>query len=198
MTLPLNNPDYKEFEEKIRKLQFMLNSNEVKKRMGKLLKDIIYRRVKSGKGVTSEIAENPEHQKLKELSKSYIKMRQTATGTHYTAKKAPKSKQKKITAIYRKERKGAPIKTGEFFSPGRSNATFTGQMLNSMRDIATLKGFKIYIPPTKRNGSKLTNAQVYKFFSKDRPFFAVTPGEMRILQNEFDKIVQEKIKVIFN
>ncbi len=193
-----SNPDYKEFEEKIRKLEFMLNSNEVKKRMGKFLKEIIYRRVKSGKGVTSETAENPEHVKLKPLSKRYIKMRETATGTHYSAKQAPRSKRKKITAVYRKQRTGKVIQTGEFFAPGRSNATLTGQMLNSMRDIVTLKGFKIYIPATKRNGSKLTNAQVYEFFSKDRPFFAITPGEMRILQNEFNKIVQEKIQVIFN
>lgn len=198
MNSSAQNPDLKIFEDKLKQLKFELQSGEVKNRMGRLLKDIIYRRVKSGKGVTSESADSPDQEKLKKLSKKYITMREGIGGTHYKIKAAPKEKRKTITAIYRRERNNKEsIKTGEFFSPSRSNLTLTGQLLNSITEGTTLDGFKIFIPNTTRNGSKLTNAQVYEYVKKDRPFFALTDGEFRILKNEFESILKQKIEVIF-
>lgn len=190
----------KELEEKLNQLKFSLQSSEVKNRMSKLLRDIVYRRVKSGKGVTSEDAESPTHTKLKALSQSYITFRQGVAGTHATIK--TKKGKKKRVALPKEAREFSKefLKgmTGEFFDAKRSNLTMTGQLLDSIAEENTLDGIRIYIPNTVRKNSKLTNLQIYGYVTKERPFFALTDGEYRILQNEYEKIVQEKIKVIFN
>lgn len=219
MNTPLKHPDVAELEEKIKRLKFALQSSDVKMYMGRFLKDIIYRRVKSGKGVTSEKSSSPSQQKLKALSKSYIAyrngemtFRRGRSGKAYPVFNKPQAILE-VGKEVKSGKKGAHVKIkvshynsqsafkkpdlGEFGAPARSNLTLSGQMLSSITEATTLDGFRIFIPNTARNGSKLTNAKVYEYVSKERPFFALTNGEFRILQNEFEKIVEQKIQVIF-
>lgn len=219
MSSTQKNPDVIELEEKIKRLKFALQSSDVRMYMGRFLREIIYRRVKSGKGVSSESAESPSLEKLKPLSKSYIAyrkgemtFRRNRAGKSYpvynkqqailevgkTVKSGKKGAHVKIrVASYNSQNQFKKPVLGEFGAPERSNLTLTGQLLNSITEATTLDGFRIYIPNTTRNGSKLTNAKVYEYVSKARPFFALSNGEFRILQNEFEKIVEQKIQVIF-
>lgn len=126
--------------------------------IGNTVKDIIYKRVKSGSGVNKGNKE-----KLKPLSQSYIE--------------------------YRKKNKPQ----GKFASPTRSNLTNTGQMLDnfeiSVEGLTTL----VTIASNGRTDSKLTNAMVAEFVSKERPFMDLSQSEMRLLISLISKEIKKRL-----
>lgn len=138
-----------------------------------MTRQIIYDRVKIGKGIDSE--ENPSNlRSLKPLSRRYVEYRKKIVG-----------------------------KLGRFGSPGRSNLTLTGQMLESMVGKANKKGIIISIPKTRRrklrpSDQSLTNDDVYEFVRKLRPFLALSKGETRIIEQEHlkraERILKQKLK----
>ena len=103
--------------------------------------------------------------------------------------------------VYNEKLKITAPKLGEFGRPEKSNATLSGQMLNAMTFDAGGDGFRIFIADTprkkthpKRNDNKLTNKEVAEHYFRDRPGMALTDGEVRILKQECEKIISEKIK----
>ena len=149
------------------------------KQIGKIAKEIIYKRVKSGYGVDSERSGSPKKKRLKPLSDSYKAYRRgdiefrTVDGRVIPF---PGDRRNKVT--------------GKFGKPGKSNLTFSGEMLDSFEIKAGKLELELIIPNTRRRDGK-TNSEVYEFARKDRPFFAITNAERRILTAEIeDKIVK--------
>lgn len=152
-------PSLRKFLDRVEREVLTKQSNT---ELAKAAQDIIFKRVKSGFGVTNDLSDAAIRRKLKPLSPGYIEQRR---------------------------KRGV---TGKFGSPGISNLTNTGQMLDSMTFKANNQGFRLEIPGTRRRDGE-TNKRVADFVRKDRPFFALTIPEVRILE----KIVDDKVLKIF-
>lgn len=186
------------FTNALNQLAKMINKPSVNDRLARKCREIIYRRVKNGYGVNSDTrkAESTSQVKLKPLSKSYIAQREGKL-TFMTLKNG------QVIPVdlgkYGKKNKVSfrPI-LGVFGRPRKSNATFTGEMLESLSLRSTSEGFQLLIMNYRRkDDSGLTNYQVAKYYSEDRPFFALTSGEIRIIARELENIVKDLIKENF-
>lgn len=211
--------DFTRLNSNLKKIANALNDRKVTIRLARKCKEIVYRRVKSGYGVTSDsdAVGNTERQKLKELSKSYIAWRKglvvfytdkrgntIALGAYTTRKTAHNENGRvsiRTTKKYNEKLKITPPQLGEFGRPEKSNATLSGQMLNALVMDAGEDGFRLFIADTPRKKvhpkmkpSRLTNKEVAEYYSKKRPFMALTEGEVRILKQECETIIAEKIK----
>ena len=129
--------------------------------LAKKARDIIYKRVKAGRGVTS-VGPNAQPSRLARLSIPYIE---------------------------RRKRTGVP---GAFGSPGKSNLTYSGQMLESIRVQASARGFRVEVPNSKRSNSNLSNSEVAQYVQDNgRPFFALTVDEIQFLVREIEREVRK-------
>ncbi len=132
-----------------------------------LAKNIIYSRTKAGYGI-----DGGEKSKLEGLSPKYIDFRKKVFSSPWK----PGSFADRIQKVGK----------GEFFSPTKSNATLTGQMLGSIAYEIRPDGVRLYIPNTVRKEGGKTNYQVLEFYSEQRPFFDLTQDERRILEREIE------------
>ena len=129
--------------------------------LAKKARDIIYKRTKSGRGVT-DVGPRAQPARLARLSTPYVERR-------------------KKTGV-----------AGPFGSPGKSNLTYSGQMLESIRVQANARGFRVEIPNTRRANSNLTNSRVAQYVQDNgRPFFALTQDEIQILVREIEREVRK-------
>lgn len=143
----------------IAQIQRELNSIRFSRELGDKARDVIFKRTKSGRGVSDDRAKEPRKVTLKVLSPATVKQR-TRSGV-----------------------------SGSFSRPSKSNLTDTGQLLDSIQVIAGPGEFQLIIPNTQRRkkGNERrtpTNAEVAEFVSEDRPFFALTGDEQNILRRE--------------
>lgn len=129
-------------------------------KLGLKASDIIYKRVKSGFGVDNDRKQ----------------------GT------AKRQKLKPLNPDYVKQRRKKGVK-GEFGRPGKSNLTNTGQMLSSFVVKAKRGEFELTIPNSSRSDGK-TNREIAQFVRRDRPFFAITFAERRILEKEVSDAIR--------
>lgn len=162
--------------------------------LAKFTRDMVYKRVKSGKGVSSDKTKffRTTAKQLKPLSKRYKKWRQTGI-VEFEAKKWYGGIYERVQVSFM-TKGGAPA-LGEFGRPGKSNLTLSGELLNSMSYDVTKTGFLVIIPETRRRTGKITNAQLAKYLSKQgRPFMNLTAGESRILKSRMKKQVQKKLR----
>jgi len=154
--------------------------------LAKKAADIVYKRTKAGRGVSLTTLGNAAGPaRLTPLSPSYIEARQ-GKAIYFTRGdkviRVPASKSFRI----------AKPTFGPFGSPGKSNLTYSGQMLQSISIQASARGFRVYVPNTKRSGSSLTNADVAKLVQDNgRPFFALTQDEIQILVREIQREVRK-------
>lgn len=213
-----NNKGFENLSGKLEQLVKEFYKPRNLKRIAERARSIIYKRVKSGKGVNNDTLQTGKAElvKLKDLSESYILFRQgkqvilrnKKTGGIFTYTGDLKEfKNKRGQTEFRVNRKGQLIKNklekpklGEFGSPKRSNLTLSGQMLNSMTFRFSSKEIYIFIPDSSRRktskydkGDK-TNKEIADYVSKDRPFMAITSGELRILEREVDLIIGEILR----
>lgn len=206
--------DFVRLSANLKKIALALNDRAVTIRLARKCREIIYRRLKSGYGVDNdkEDAESVNRKQLKQLSSSYIAWRKGLVVFYKRNGKLlvfGKEKAEYFTnyetgqrtrVSKRKNPKIDKPKLGEFGRPEKSNATLSGQMLNAMVFNANQDGFKIFIndtkrrPVTKHDKSNLTNKQVAEYYFKNRPGLALTDGEVRILKQECELIVREKIR----
>lgn len=199
-----NNKEIDKFIGQITKIADLIQDRQVNLRLARKCREIVVRRVKSGKGVNADTkpAEETIDVKLKPLSQSYIDYR-NGVAFFFT------NKYGKVVAVYdgtvklkngkevisrKKKTRIIKPKLGEFGRPATSNLTLTGQMFNSVVISSDETGFKLFIADTRRTDGKATNKQVAEWASKDRPFFALTAGEIRILQRELETIIKEIIE----
>lgn len=149
--------------------------------IAKMAVDILYKRVKDGYGVDNDNSNNPKKVRLKALSKSYKDFRggKIAFATRKMAGKK---------WVYSYEPTHAP-KLGSFGTPGKSNLTLSGEMLDSIDYKMQPDGFKLYIPNT--GSGKVSNKEKAEYVRVSRPFFALTDSEMKILKKEYTAIVRD-------
>lgn len=164
----------------------------LKRDLATFTKDLVYKRVKSGKGVNSDRSkfESTNAVQLKPLSKNYKRYRRTGYVT-FKAKKWYKSLYEVVDVEFYV---GKPA-LGEFGRPDKSNLTMTGQLLSSMSFEVKKFGFMVYIPETARRGSRITNAQLARYVSrKGRPFMNLTAGEHRVVKSRMKSQIQKRLK----
>lgn len=166
----------------------------LKRDLAQFTRSMIYKRVKSGKGVNS--TKTPfaltRSERLKPLSKGYRRYRSTGI-VEFEAKRYFKKGGQFYEKVNVKINVGRPA-LGEYGSPGKSNLTLSGQLLNSMTFNISKFGFSIIIPETKRRGSEITNAKLARYVQKDRPFMNLTSGEIRIVKSRMKLQIQKRLK----
>lgn len=136
-------------------------------KIGIYARDTIYKRVKSGGGVDDDTSDSAAKKGLKKLSKDYVEKRKKKPGK------------------------------GEYFSPGRSNLTYTGQMLDAI-DFKVSRGVvTVFIKNNKRSDGKNTNKEVAEYVRDARPFFTLTVPEQRVLFRDIEKNVRDFIRLAF-
>ena len=134
--------------------------------VGERFRDVIYRRTKSGYGVNNDQLLSPSKVVLNGLSASYINQRR---------------------------KRGVK---GAFGSPGTSNLTNTGQLLDSFVVSAKIGGVSIDIPNTRRKGKgkQDTNKRIAQFVAtQGRPFFALTQDEQTLVRRD----IEDRIRKVF-
>lgn len=171
--------------------------------LAKFAKQIIWKRVKSGRG-----ASGGKTTRLAALQPSTIDVR-SGKGIIRTFKTSGGKQSVFIPGV-----DGRPNSTGKFFSPKRSNLTFSGQMLDSITfRVDGSFGFTLFIPDSKRTAYKNndvfnkkdppTNKDVAIFVqsgrsnptqSDPRPFFELTKGETRIIIKLYNDIIKRIIR----
>jgi len=161
---------FKDFSKAFAAIDRDVFSPNATKKLGERGADILYKRVKSGYGVSNDKKQFPKRDKLDGLEDSTIRQRRE---------------------------RGV---SGKFGSPGRSNLTDTGQLLESFEVTGKQGQFNIDIPNTKRQkrgGEKKsrTNAEVAEHVSDNgRPFFALTKAEQQILAKEVKDTIRSKLR----
>lgn len=152
--------------------------------------ELIYMRVKSGYGVNDDSVKIPDKKKLAPLKESYIEYRKGKI-RFYTNKTTGK-----VFAIRPTKGKFSIPSTGEYFSPGKSNLTMTGQMLASMDHKAGTNYFTISIKGRRKDGKD--NKDIAKFVSEGggrfgttaaRPFFALSKTEQKNIIEMFKEYI---------
>lgn len=163
----------KEFEkEYIRSLTTVFNRTYFLS-LARRARDLIYARVKSGMGVDNDQDSAPVKIRLFPLSPKYVKIR---------------------SRLQEAGRLGRAARLGT--TPGKSNLTLTGQMLESIAIDDLPSGFRLTIPESDRDDGK-TNADVALYVSNaGRPFFALTDQEQLILFRQIEKDVRNALRRI--
>lgn len=161
------------------------------KQIGEEAARLIYVRTKLGYGVKNN---NGTRQKLRPLNPFYIAVRKVVKGGNA----------KKIKQIYQETgiRPPSKLPTGldETTTPAKSNLTFSGQMLKSIK-VKTTKQNEVIIGPQGYRNDGLTNEQVANSVQKfGRPFMFLSNLEIgklkRFAKNGFSSIFKERFKRI--
>ena len=176
----MSKDEFDKFESNLRRALRTLASPSYMKEIGEKARELIYNRTKLGDSVEET---GGEKKKLKKLSPSYKDQR--AGKVAFITKKA-KSGNVVIPIIP----KNKPSLHGTT-TAGKSNLTFTGQMLDSIKVL--LSTGKVSIKPTGgRNKSDLDNLEVAELVSKERPFNNLSRSEIKQMQN----FVAELLKIL--
>ena len=158
-----------------------IQSSAGMRQLGREATTIVRRRTLLGFGVPSNGA---PREKLKSLSTSYKQQRRGEIGFF--------TKNNKVIPFVPKTKPTLSSKT----TPSKSNLTFSGELLDSLKEFVTGLG-KVEVRPTGTRRDGLTNEQVAEFVSKERPFLNLSNNEIKqltILANDqFEKIVNKKL-----
>lgn len=196
----LMKSDINEITRKLKILERESTNRRVFNNLARLTRSVLFKRVKAGGG-----ADNGRKTKLAKLEKSTIEVRK-GEGIMRTFNKK--------RTVFIPGIDGRPDSLGSFFSPNRSNLTFSGQLLDSIDfKVKKRQGFTLFIPNTQRqpyqNHDVLnkkappTNRQLAKWLqkgrnfptrSKPRPFFELTKGETRIIIKRYNDIIKTLIR----
>ena len=80
-----------------------------------------------------------------------------------------------------------------FTSPGRSNLTLTGQMLDSIKVVRTSQGKAVVRPSGIREDGK-RNADVARWVSRERPFLNLARSEIRLITDEVRRFINAGLR----
>lgn len=130
--------------------------------------DIIYKRTKSGKGVTDDQSNAASIKSLKTLSPGYKEQRKTRKG-----------------------------KKGDFFSPNRSNLTLTGQMLDSIKSKVSDGKITVSLSGTRDDGQTNKEVGEF-VSENGRPFLNLAVEEKQILLRKIETDLIKFVRLLFN
>lgn len=74
-----------------------------------------------------------------------------------------------------------PIRLSSKTTPGKSNLTLGGELLDSLKEFVTGLG-KVEVRPAGSRRDGLTNEEVAEFVSKDRPFLNLSKNEIKQIE----------------
>lgn len=157
--------DLSKFNRRVNQIIDRFESKEFLTECGNYMADRIRTRTRLGRGVT----ESGQPQGLKKLSQSYKDQR--------AGKIAFASKGKGAGRIIYPYVPDARPKLHPQTSPGKSNLTFTGQMLDSLGITKITRNSVEIGPRGRRTDSALSNQDVAGFVSKERPFLNISSPE---------------------
>lgn len=105
-----------------------------------------------------------------------------------------KSLSEKYISLRRKARRLSSETT-----PDTSNLTATGQLLNSIKGLASRTVIKIFIKDKRGrdlsgNASKVGNNKVREYVEKERPFFELTANERKYVEQTAAEIIKQQIR----
>ena len=166
--------------------QINVFNSAFKQKLGKMARDLIYKRVKSGYGVDELNTRTASRQRLKPLSPSYIEQRQGRAA--YFTKSGKVVRVPASTSF--KPRKP---KLGPFGAPGRSNLTLSGQMLEAIRYESNARGIRVFIQNSARDDG-YTNAEIAELVQDARPFFVLTQDELTVLVREIERELRKSTR----
>lgn len=152
----------RDLEKKLKNIEDGFTKSKLGKDAGEFVAERIRRRTRLGRGL-----EGP----LKPLSPSYKEFRRGNLAFFTTEAGV-------VVPVKNPRRKP---KLSPNTSPGKSNLTFTGQMLDAIRVISVSIG-KVTVGFAPGRSGKLTNKKVAEYVSKERPFFGLTKAEEAGLQ----------------
>lgn len=176
---------FKITKEQVEKLKATAFNQSFKFELGDYAREILYNRVKGGDGVDNDEAKLPQEKPLDKLSKSYIDFRKGLVAFFTTENGA---------VIPYKPKKAPTL--GAFGSPGKSNLTLSGEMLESIR-VRVGNDITLEIPNSSRSDGK-TNAQVWEYTREGgRHFFAITVGEQNLISERVRQRVTNVANQIF-
>lgn len=164
--------------------------NKLLKELAEYLKERIYSSTKRGKSLVTG-------DKLKPLSPGYVKWRRTLGSSKKKSlirRLLDKFRQHRLG---KKKKRNSNIKTGDFFSPARSNLTLTGQMLDALTtDVDTTIGqFKVTVKDNVRRDGEKTNLEVAKEVADNgRPFLGIDAKGMDIMRRKVIQNLRRKLK----
>lgn len=164
----------RELEKKLKKIEEEFGKGNLARDTGDFVAERIKRRTRLGRGLKGS---------LKPLSQSYKDTRRgkVAFFTHPAG----------VVVPYKPDSRP---RLSPNTSPGKSNLTFTGQMLDAIKVISVSIG-KVTVGFDPRRSGDLTNKKVAEFVSKDRPFFGLTreeeAGLKKFISDALRKIVRK-------
>lgn len=122
-------------------------------------------------------------------------VKRTRLGKGVSEKGGDSQPLKRLSDGYKKQRKKKSTELSQFTTPGKSNLTRTGQMLDSVKVTEVDQGRALVAPTGNRTDSKinkLNNLDVAGYVSKDRPFLNLSKAELLAL----NRYVREKIEAL--
>jgi hypothetical protein len=147
--------------------KFLLNvvTKDMKKMFAERAADIIYKRTKSGKGLTRNAVSvgNNSLKAIEPLSPGYIE--------------------------YRKRRI-----LGPYASPKRSNLTFSGELLESIVVKMLGNNVVVAIDSGKHHSGISLEELARRVSDKGRPFFGLADSEVKILEGFVKRTIRDRIR----
>lgn len=132
-----------------------------------------------------------------ELAEAYVRQaattiqRRTRQGYGVSQDGGTLQRLKPLSPAYVEQRKRARLSS--FTSPGRSNLTFTGELLGSLGVERRAAGhWVITLEGTRDDG--LPNAQLARFVSRERPFLNLAKSEIQSLERAYRRTFDELVK----
>jgi len=164
--------------------QFSKKLNDIQKKYEKNFKEIV------------QVAKSPQFlQPIAVIAADLIRKR-TRLGYGVRGEGAERERLKALSPKYVDFRKKNP-RLSEFTTAKRSNLTFTGQLLDSLKGRTTTRGIVVYLDP-RRVGSKLTNAQIKDYQEKQgRSFFYLSRTEIINVERVYRLKIIEELKKRF-
>jgi hypothetical protein len=105
---------------------------------------------------------------------------------------------KSLSDGYIKFRTRAARRLSKETSPGKSNLTATGQMLNAIIGQATGSIVRIFMKDTRKRelsgGATKTNNEVRRYAEEDRPFFELTRNERAMAEKKAAEIIKQELR----
>jgi phage gpG-like protein len=178
--------DFSIINKRIKEILEKLQSKEIQTPIAKMAVDVLYKRVKSGYGVTSDDVPAPDKRKLTPLSKNYEEVRK-GKAKWFTSKTGH------IVKINGNFTKPA---LGEFGSPGKSNLTMSGEMLSALTYKLMNNGFMLYIKGKFNQDKAKWNSEGRTSPNRipARPFMAITESEQKVLRREYVNALRKIIR----
>lgn len=135
--------------------------------------------------------------KMQKIANSTVNdiKRRTRLGFGVSNHGAKRKRLKRLSDKYIAHRRATG--THDETSPTKSNLTYTGQLLNSLKAEGYKMGFRITFND-RRKGEKLTNSKLAEYVSKARPFLNLSNRQLQRVGQNLASNIKEEISKEFN